>query len=130
MQDFKIIAQAIKGDGRLAPFNPADRDLQFGLFIVIRNSGVRLVVDESGSHEHPITVGKFRRAGGFPEYPSGTLLPQEVIATIRGGQYSQDRIRGGRWEIDMTSGTYGVVWEDIWPLVYQILTGQTKGEKR
>ncbi|MBI4050665.1 MAG: hypothetical protein HY396_01675 [Candidatus Doudnabacteria bacterium] len=134
MSKAEIIAKALKKNGVLADFDPENRDDMLGYFLVIRQPGkpVFLVVDESGLQSHASVVAALRRLEVLPHMP-GQSLPESIIRCIRGGTYSYNWIKTwpmeGNWTIGMSSGDYGVVWEDLRARIIDIVSGGKQWQK-
>lgn len=129
-----IVAKSLKKSGQLVDFDPENRDCETGYFVVVRRPDelVLLVIDESGLRSHLSLVAKLRELEVLPHMP-GKILPQEIVECIRGGTYLKNwdelsRLRGN-WSIYMSSGDYGVVWEDLQHQVVEIISGGKQWEK-
>lgn len=124
-----MIAKVIKISGQWVDFDPQHRDAEVGCFVVIRrpDEPVLLAIDESGLRSHLAVVDKLRLLGVLPRMP-GRPLPDMVKQCIRGGTYSRNLIKvsplDGEWYITMSSGDFGVVWEDLQGQVRDVISGE------
>lgn len=133
-----IVAKALKkdsqGNRKLVKFDPNNREVEIGVFIVIRQPRSRplLIIDESGMYHHDSLVYWVRVLGEFATYRGELRKKDKQI--IRGGRYSRytrsfSRQRRGSWQIEMVSMKYGKVWEDLRNKITEIIIGH-KGRRQ